>query len=165
MVDGDGGGHDGKGQGEDGHGDDVGGRALTEALAAGQGKVGHEEDDVGDHVHVEAVGADPGAAGEAGVSVDNDAVAVEVLDGRGEAEDGHDDGGDGQLAEEDGVDLADELGPDDAVGEGGAEALRQDHVHGGRLHVLGLAHHRVAVVVFTHDWIRFYQSPRLVNLF
>ena len=58
------------------------------------------------------------------------AGAVEALDGGGEAEDGDEGGGDGQLREQDGVHLAHEAGADDLVREGGAEAVGEDHVHG-----------------------------------
>ncbi len=55
MVDGNGRGHDGHGQGENAHGDDIARVALPQVLAAGQGQVGHEEDDVRDQVHDEAL--------------------------------------------------------------------------------------------------------------
>jgi len=54
-----------------------------------------------------------------------------MLDGGGEAEYAHDDGGGGQLAEQDGVDLPDEPGPDDLVVEGLAEVGGDVGLHVG----------------------------------
>ena len=74
----------------------VPGEVPSDRLAAGDGQVCDEEDDVGHDVDDEAVLVD-GHAALVAVLVDAIPGAVEVLDGRREAEDGDEGRRDGQL--------------------------------------------------------------------
>ena len=103
----DAGGEHGEGEGEDEEGDQIAGGGASDRLAAGEGDVDRQEEDVGDDVEGESAVADGHAVHEA-VEVGVGAGAVEVLDLWHEAEDRNDGRGEQELAQEDRVDFPDE---------------------------------------------------------
>ena len=66
---------------------------------------------------------------------------VLTFDGRDEDESADDPCRECELAEEDEIDLADELAADGVIREGGTESVRQDHLNRGAVGLAELATH------------------------